>query len=170
MNKNILITVLIFIIAISGCTYNDIGPGVEKTYNDNGVSFNYPQEYEIKNVSNGSGVFVEGISGWDPNCTFQISKEHLDGKSNNLNLKDLKDIENLKKSNYTIEENEATKIDNITGFDIIYARYNPPYVKYESIFFEKNGNLYDILFEYKGIGVTDTRAVESITNSFKVID
>ena len=166
----LIVPILIFIIAVSGCTYKDAGaPGGEKTYTNNGISFNYPPEYEIKNVSDTSGVFVEGTSNIDPNCTFQISKEHLEGKLNALNLKDLKDIENLKKSNYTIEENETTKIDNVTGFDMIYARYSPPYVKYESIFFEKNGNLYNILFEYNGIGVTDTRAVESITNSFKII-
>ena len=172
MNKiTWIIPFLIFIIAISGCTYEDKGPGVEKTYKGNGVSFNYPHEYEIKNVSNGSGVFVEGKSNWDYNCTFQISKEPLDssGKINGISLNDLRDTYKLTQANYTVEEVQNITIDKIKAIDIIYAHYNPPYTKYESLFFEKNITRYNILFEYKGVGVTDTRAVVAITNSFKII-
>lgn len=172
MNKIVwIVPVLIIIIAISGCTYQDIGPGVEKTYKGNGVSFNYPHEYEIKNVSNESGVFVEGKSNWDSDFTFQISEESLDniGKINGMSLDDLRNTDRLTQANYTVEEVQNITIDNIHGLDMIYAHYNPPYVKYESIFFQKNMKRYNILFEYQGVGVTDTRAVVAITNSFKVL-
>ena len=53
---------------------------------------------------------------------------------------------------------------------MIYAHYNVPYVKYESISFDKNGKRYNILFEYNGVGVTDTRAVVAITGTFKVLE
>lgn len=173
LNKIIwIVPVLISIIAISGCTYEDIGPGVEKTYKGNGVSFNYPHEYKIKNLSSESGVFVEGTSNWDSNCTFKISKEPLDstGKINGISLNDLRNTDRLTQANYTVEEVQNITIDNVKAVDITYASYNPPYVKYESISFEKNMKRYNILFEYKGVGVTDTRAVVAITNSFKVID
>ena len=172
MNKIILIIpVLIFIIAISGCTYHDIGPGANKIYTGDGVFFNYPHEYEIKNISSENGVFVEGVSGWDHNYTFQISKEPLDsaGKVNGISLNDLKNTNRLTKANYTVEEVQNITIDNVTALDIIYAHYSIPYVKYESIIFDKNNERYNILFEYTGVGVTDTRAVVAITNSFEMI-
>lgn len=173
MNKIILVVpVLIFIIAASGCTYKDVGPGVNNVYNDSKLYFQYPHEYTIKEVNGTNGVFVEGISGWDHNCTFKISKEPLDnsGKVNGMSLNDLKNTTRLTQANYTVEEVQNITIDNTKALDIIYAHYSPPYVKYESLFFDKNNERYNILFEYAGVGVTDTRAVVAITGTFKVLE
>ncbi|MEL7671123.1 hypothetical protein [Methanobacterium sp.] len=173
MNKIVLIVpVLIFIIAASGCTYEDRGPGVNNIYNKSGIYFEYPHEYTIKEVNSANGVFVEGVSGWDYNCTFKISKEYLDsaGKVDGTSLNDLKNTTNLTTANYTVEEVQNITIDNVDALDIIYAHYTVPYVKYESISFDKNGKRYNILFEYKGVGVTDTRAVVAITGTFKVLE
>ncbi|MGB9978984.1 PsbP-related protein [Methanobacterium sp.] len=167
-----IVPVLILIIAASGCTYKDQGPGTNNIYNKSGIYFEYPHEYTIKNVTSANGVFVEGISGWDYNCTFKISKESIDssGKANGISLHDLKNTTRLTRDNYTVEEVQNIIIDNVTALDMIYAHYNPPYVKYESISFDKNGTRYNILFEYKGIGVTDTRAVVAITGTFRVLE
>ena len=167
-----IVPVLILIIAASGCTYKDVGPGVNNIYNISGVYFEYPHEYTIKKLNNTNGVFVEGVSGWDHNCTFKISREYLDsaGKVNGISINDLKNTSSLTRANYTVEEVQNITIDNTKALDIIYAHYSAPYVKYESISFDKNGKRYNILFEYKGVGVTDTRAVVAITGTFKVLE
>jgi hypothetical protein len=173
LNKVILIVpVLILIIAASGCTYKDEGPGINNIYNDSEVYFEYPHEYTIKDVNSTNGIFVEGVSGWDYNCTFKISQESLDsaGKVNGMNPYDFKNITRLTNANYTVEEVQNITIDNVTALDIIYAHYSVPYVKYESIIFDKNMKRYNILFEYQGVGVTDTRAVVAITNTFRVLE
>ena len=173
MNKIVwIVPVLILIIAASGCTYKDEGPGINNIYNDSGVYFEYPHEYTIKEVNSTNGIFVEGVSGWDYNCTFKISQESLDstGKVNGISLNDLKNTDKLTQANYTVEEVQNISIDNVKALDMIYAHYSLPYVKYESIFFDKNMKRYNILFEYTGVGVTDTRAVVAITNSFKVLE
>ncbi len=173
MNKIIwIVPVLIFIIAASGCTYKDMGPGVNNIYNDSEVYFEYPHEYTIKEVNGTDGVFVEGVSGWDYNCTFKISKKSLDneGKVNGMSLNDLNNTTKLTQANYTVEEVQNVTIDYTKALDIIYAHYSAPYVKYESIFFDKNMKRYNILFEYKGVGVTDTRAVVAITSTFKALE
>lgn len=173
MNKRILIIpVLILIVAISGCTYEDRGPGVNNIYNDSKVYFEYPHEYTIKEFNNTDGMFVEGVSGWDYNCTFQISREPLDsdGQFNRMSLNDLENTARLTEANYTVEEVQNITIDNTRSLDIIYAHYSPPYVKYESVYFDKNGTRYNILFKYQGVGVTDTRAVVAITGTFKVLE
>ena len=173
MNKIVLVVpVLIFIIAVSGCTYKDEGPGVNNIYNKSGIYFEYPHEYTIKEVNGTNGTFVEGVSGWDYNCTFKISKESLDsnGKINGISLNDLKNTTKLTKAGYTVEEVQNITINGTPSLDMIYAHYSVPYVKYESISFDKNGKRYNILFEYKGVGVTDTRAVVAITGTFKVLD
>lgn len=173
MNKIVwIVPVLIFIIAASGCTYKDQGPGVNNIYNKSEIYFEYPHEYTIKEINSTEGTFVEGVSGWDHNCTFKISKESLDsaGKVNGITLNDLKNTTRLTRANYTVEEVQNITIDNVTGLDMIYADYSIPYVKYESISFDKNGKRYNIMFEYKGVGVTDTRAVVAITGTFKVLE
>lgn len=173
MNKIVwIVPVLILIIAASGCTYKDEGPGINNIYNDSEVYFEYPHEYTIKDVNSTNGIFVEGVSGWDYNCTFKISQESLDsaGKVNGMNLDDFKNITRLTNANYTVEEVQNITIDNVTALDIIYAHYSVPYVKYESIIFDKNMKRYNILFEYQGVGVTDTRAVVAITNTFRVLE
>lgn len=173
MNKIVwIIPVLILIIAASGCTYKDEGPGINNIYNDSEVYFEYPHEYTIKDVNSTNGIFVEGVSGWDYNCTFKISQESLDsaGKVNGMNLYDFKNITRLINADYTVEEVQNVTIDNVTALDIIYAHYSVPYVKYESIIFDKNMKRYNILFEYQGVGVTDTRAVVAITNTFRVLE
>ena len=173
LNKIVLIVpVLIFIIAVSGCTYEDRGPGVNNIYNKSGIYFEYPHEYTIKEVNSTNGAFVEGVSGWDYNCTFKISKESLDstGKVDGVSINDLKNTANLTASNYTVEEVQNITINGTQALDIIYAHYSIPYDKYESIYFDKNGKRYNILFEYKGVGVTDTRAVVAITGTFKVLE
>lgn len=173
MNKIVLIVpFLIFIIAVSGCTYKDQGPGVNNIYNKSGIYFEYPHEYTIKEINSSEGAFVEGVSGWDYNCTFKISEESRDssGKVNGISFNDLKNTTRLTKANYTVEEVQNIIINGTKALDIIYAHYNAPYVKYESIYFDKNGKRYNILFEYKGVGVTDTRAVVAITGTFKVLE
>jgi hypothetical protein len=164
------ILIIFFIIATSGCTYKDNTPSREKQYSGNGFSFNYPPEYDVKEVKNKSGVFVVGQSGWDSNYTFQISKESLDdyAKAQEKTMEDLKNPKLYE--GFMVEEIENIKISNVSGFEIIYARYDPPYVKYEKMIFEKNHNRYTLLFEYKGVGVTDTRATLTISNSFKVLN
>lgn len=173
LNKSIwIVPFLILIITVSGCTYEDRGPGVNNIYNDSEVYFEYPHEYTIKEVNGTNGTFVEGVSGWDYNCTFKISKESLDstGKINGISLNDLKNTTRLTDANYTVEEVQNITIDSVTAQDIIYAHYTTPYAKYESISFDKNGKRYNILFEYRGVGVTDTRAVVAITGTFKVLE
>ena len=173
MNKIVwIVPVLILIITASGCTYKDEGPGINNIYNDSEVYFEYPHEYTIKDVNSTNGIFVEGVSGWDYNCTFKISQESLDsaGKVNGMNPYDFKNITRLTNANYTVEEVQNITIDNVTALDIIYAHYSVPYVKYESIIFDKNMKRYNILFEYQGVGVTDTRAVVAITNTFRVLE
>lgn len=165
-----IILIILFIIVISGCTYENKTPSREKKYIGNGVSFNYPPEYEVKEVKNKSGVFLVGQSGWDPNYTFQISKELADnnGKAKGKTIGDLKNPKLY--TGFNVEEIENIKINNVTGFEIIYARYNPPYVKYEKIIFEKSNKRYTLLFRYNGVGVTDTRATLAISNSFQVLN
>ncbi len=173
LNKIVwIVPVLIFIIAVSGCTYKDQGPGVNNIYNKSGIYFEYPHEYTIKEINGTDGAFVEGVSGWDDNCTFKISEEPLDnsGKVNGISFNDLKNTTRLTKANYTVEEVQNITINGTKALDIIYAHYSVPYIKYESISFDKNGKRYNILFEYKGVGVTDTRAVVAITGTFKVLE
>lgn len=173
MNKSIIwiTSVLIFVIAISGCTSPNITPSGDKFYHGNDVSFNYPPEYEIKEVNNDSGLFLVGKSNLDPNCTLQIYKRGLNSsdKINGVSLEDLKNSKRLTIDGFTVEEVENTTIDNTNGLDIIYAHYDKPYVKYEDIVFKKNNKKYVLQFEYNGIGVTDTRATLLITSSFKVL-
>lgn len=165
-----IILIIFFIIATSGCTYKDNTPSREKKYIGNGVSFNYPPEYVVNEIKNKSGVFVVGQSGWDSNYTFQISKESLDdnGKVQEKTMEDLKNPKLYE--GFRVEEIENIKISNTSGFEIIYACYDPPYVKYEKMIFEKNHKRYTLLFRYNGVGVTDTRATVAISNSFKVLN
>lgn len=165
-----IIFVIFFVIVSSGCTYENKTPSREKKYVGNGFSFKYPPEYEVEEIKNKSGVFVVGQSGWDPNYTFQISKELIDdnGKANGKTIEDLKNPKLY--TGFKVEEIENIKINNVSGFEIIYVRYNPPYVKYEKMIFEKNNKRYTLLFKYNGVGVTDTRATLAISNSFKVLD
>jgi PsbP-like protein len=165
-----VILILFFIIGSSGCTYKDSTPSREKKYMGKGVSFSYPPEYEVKEVENRSGVFIVGQSGWDSNYTFQISKESLDNsKVNGLSLNSSKYAQKIKNKGFNLEEIQNITINGVKGFEIIYSRYDPPYVKYEMMVFEKNKRI-TLLFEYKGIGVTDTRATPAISNSFKVLN
>ncbi|MGB9936561.1 MAG: hypothetical protein ACPK7O_02475 [Methanobacterium sp.] len=156
------IIILIIVATISGCTYKDNDPSEDKTYNDSEISFSYPPEYEIKEINDRNGLIVEGTSGWDGNCTFKIYKEDINKKTNSL--------EDLKNKGFTLEENEIIPIDGANASDMIYAHYAPPYVKYEKITFQKNNKQYTLLFEYKGVGVTDTRATTLISKTFKVLN
>ena len=129
LNKLILIVpVLILIIAVSGCTYEDRGPGVNNIYNDSKIYFEYPHEYTIKEVNSTNGTFVEGVSGWDYNCTFKISKEPLDstGRVNGISLNDLKNTAGLTSANYTVEEVQNITINGTQALDMIYAHYSVP--------------------------------------------
>lgn len=165
-----IILIIFFIIVSSGCTYENKTPSKEKKYIGNGFSFKYPPEYEVREIKNKSGVFVVGQSGWDPNYTFQISKELIDvnGKAKGKTIEDLKNPKLY--TGFKVDEIENIKIDNATGYDIIYAHYDPPYIKYEKVVFEKNHKRFTLLFMYNGIGVTDTRATLAISNSFKVLN
>jgi len=160
--KNIFpIIFLVIVTSISGCTYEDNDPPDDKIYNNSEISFNYPPEYDVKEINDNSRVIIEGISQWDFNCTFRIYKE-TNNKTN--------DFEDLKNKGFTIEEIESTPIDGTNASDIIYAHYAPPYAKYEKMAFKKDNEQYTLLFEYKGVGVTDTRATTLISKTFKVLN
>jgi hypothetical protein len=65
----VLLLVLILVIFMSGCTSNN--QIVNKTYQGNGVSFNYPSDYVITESNGSSGQFLNGSSGQK---TFEVSK------------------------------------------------------------------------------------------------
>lgn len=179
----VLIVILIPIILVGGF----IGIfGLEflsgtNTYNGNGVSFVYPNDYNFTFVNDNS-TFLIAENTKNPNLTFQVSKSPVNGNLyHNMSLDEYaQTFENdLKSKGWIIilADKHAHHADKTTksvqGYAISYdeqlmSEAKPNSVNGDIFIFDKNGIRYTINFLGKGQQKYDHWAYITVVSSFKV--
>lgn len=199
MNKLLLILVIIAVIIV-GLVIGDIGSFEYyqhttkfNSYTGNGVSFEYPADYNITEVKNNSTVknfsifnstkspaFLIAKNTKNPDLTFQVSKSPVNGTVyHGMSLDEyFKSLMNdLKSHGWHIPDTENTtwKVDNtskeVQAYIINYNKKLPSEsdsVNGEIMMFDKNGIRYIIDFQGKGKQQYDDRAFSTLIGSFKV--
>lgn len=147
-------------------------------YTGNGVSFEYPADYKITEVKNGS---IIATNTKNPDLTFQISKSPVNGTVyHGMNLKEYYNtLANDFKSRgwTTILDNDTTiNVDNtdkdVQTYEISYMEKmypDPNSVNGHIMMFDKNGIRYTLDFKGKGKQTYDSWADIKLTTSFKVL-
>ena len=185
MNKLLLILVIV-IVLIVGLVIGDIGSFEYyqhttkfNSYTGNGVSFEYPADYNITEVKSNS-TFLIAKNTKNPNLSFNVSKSPVNGTvyhgmSLDEYFKSL--INDLKSRGRHIPDTDNTtwNVDNtseeVQAYIINYDEKLPSEadsVNGEIMMFDKNGIRYIIDFQGKGKQQYDDRAFSTLINSFKV--
>ena len=187
MNKLLLIILVLVVVFIVGPIIGVVGyfEFYEHTtklnkYTGNGVSFEYPADYNITEVKNNS-TFLVAKNTKNPDLTFQVSKSPVNGtlyhgmnldEFANLLLNDFKSRDWL-----TFSDNTTMYVDNsseeVQAYSISYA--TPPSqsdsnsVDGNLEIFDKNGIRYTIDFHGKGKEKLDMSGSIKVDTSFKVL-
>lgn len=187
--KNIMIISVIIVICIPfilvGAFINLFGLEFlsgSTTYTGNGVTFNYPNEYNITGVNNNS-TFLVGENTKNPNLTFQISKSPINGGLyNNTNLDEYAqsyEYDIASKGWKLMLVDHVTKYpdhehDHVPAYSIYYdekllSKADPSSINGHIMIFDFNGTRYSINFLGKGKESQDRYASVVVMSSFKVI-
>lgn len=123
-------------------------------YQGNGISFDYPVEYNINPINGINGRFLEGIK--DHEHTFEISKKIIDTSFDD----EVKIIKSSIEKDFTLHDERNIIIAGVPGYQISYSNELLGYNK--RIFFDKNDVRYIILID------SDSN-LDIISETFKVL-
>ena len=187
MNKLLLILVLV-VVLIVGLIIGAVGyfEFYEHTtklnkYTGNGVSFEYPADYNLTEVKNNS-TFLIATNTKNPDLTFQISKSHVNGTVyHGMSLDEYANslVNDFKSRGWlTYSFNTTRSVDNSSEDVQVYSiSYGIPPSQLDSNsvdnvnleMFDKNGIRYIIDFQAKGKQPYDTDGEFQVNTSFKVL-
>jgi hypothetical protein len=204
MNKLLLILVIVVVLivglVIGVIGYFELYQHTTKlnNYTGNGVSFEYPTDYNITEVKNNSNVenfssfnatkleisqaFLIAQNKKNPDLTFQVSKSPVNGTVyHGISLDEYFEslINDLKSRGWYIDADNTTttqKVNNtsekVQTYIINYdekLRSKADSVNGEIMMLDINGVRYIIAFQGKGNQNYDDRAFSTVLNSFKVL-
>ncbi len=159
-----IIALLVFIVAISGCTSENTS---NKTYSANGVTFVYPANATEDNVSTmqsaiGTSANILAVIGDESSFKFAVAK--LNSSAGTLTLNEfLTDTnQSIKTNNQTYVRDSKITINGVDGTVIVYkdATYY-----YQEVYFVKNNTGYYAMLK----STTDNQPLfNQIVNSLQI--
>lgn len=171
-NQVILVIVLLcFVVLASGCI-SDNKSNVTKTYNQNNVTFTYPGVWELASTTSPNAVVAfadpNTIQNGSPTTLLVVQKPDVP-KGNNISdvyAANYKSFFN--KTGYQEVSEGNLTINGNNVLENVYKSNNGDQKEYRAVWFNKNGNVYVLLFSAKS---TDFQAQQDnfnlVINSFK---
>ncbi len=132
-----IIAILVFVVAISGCTSENTS---NKTYSANGITFNYPGNASEENTTTmqatlGSGVNILAVVGDDSSFKFAVAK--LNSSSDIVSPSEFLAISNqsIKANNWTYVSDKTVTVNGVNGTVVVFKDANN---YYREVYFVKN--------------------------------
>lgn len=157
-----ILAVLFVVVCASGCTTQP------KTYNDNGITFQYPGDWtnnwtsDIQQYSGNSGNVLVSLG--KDNAGMAVMKINLG--SITMNIKDFAALfkTSIQSGNVTLVSDKTRTIDGVTGYETV-VKDNAKGLYGSFTLFEKNNTIYFVIIATPD---NNQQTVDMILNSFKV--